>query len=261
MLKMIDNNHTIKIAFGIANPEQVKVALYRAAQRASKIIGYIPEYKINIAYNCEGNHRSWGYMYTSSPRFFSLLTGESVVVESSDSEWDPPEYKEIDWMYRLGGHPRGFRISDIRPPIARKSIPLLNLTDLYEYTDEQREKVIQRFGVDKLTGYIKFEVAVPRKPAPDQYAHILISYDVPGVNFSYERLEKIFTFYSRSRGYPIISYTKNRLVKVVFDPATTDAQYALLMTGVLYDNEPGKALTFNYLRKRKDDSFRRFNRK
>ncbi|GAH46925.1 unnamed protein product [marine sediment metagenome] len=269
--------HTVKFFCGILSPNQVIAAFDIVATRAKLLLGYLPEYRMNIVYDKKSNSMGWGYIYTIHPEFYYLLigknkTGEQLYIESPFVIKENITCSNKDAVILLCGEYKNAKIlcrpTNITPT---KPIKLLDTEKLVEYNTVQKVTILQKYGKVEEHGSLVFEPAIAKTVPTGHYSNILVSGTALPGWLSFEQLYTIFEYYNNSkkqvdapiyqrrgcryiemavqkRSYPIIRLSSTNKIVVEYDPELNDGMFALLMSIKIYDpnNSASRWIIFRY---------------
>lgn len=210
-------------------------------------------YKINLLVTKEGAYHGYGYMRISSSKIYWMLLGRNPdgserFEEIPDPNWSPPEKEENNlsfeqimknnenktWADKVEEEEKHIQ------PMLRTALPPLITMPGFKYDEDQYlhlKDIAETNGEDPDTvpdtGYFEISRGFAKEAQSGMIKHRICARNVPDW-LPLEAFAITFKPYiTTSNKYPKVNFIQTKKGKIVFinfDPSTTDALFALLMT-------------------------------
>ena len=224
-------------------------------------------YKINLLVTKDGAYHGYGYIRVSSTKIYWMLLGRNPdgserFEETLDPNWTPPEKTEeklsFDEIIKINKNKTWADVAEDEEkhiqPVIRKSLDPLITMPGFKYDKEQLKHlkelaVLNEEDPDSVpdTGYFEISRGYAKEAPSGTIKHRICARNVPNW-VPLEAFVTTFKPYVTNGGdkYPKVNFIqtkKGKIVFVNFDPSTTDALFALLMTRKTRLMHPEKKLT------------------
>lgn len=278
------DQHTLYVKSGVAYNSQLLDCMKRAIENVSQLLNRTIkcQYQANLIVGRNGKYYGYGYMFVTNPEVYYMLIGKNPdgtdrVAYDADINWKVPDKPLETSLAEIPTHgswadmtEEEERITELYtcPKIKRELPPLMELPG-YDYDEEQSEHLRQVALTEGNTdpiprkGYFQISPASVRDVDERFCPNVLCSRDIP-TWMSEFYLKQQFSPYASDRvtsvtrkikrkiimdTYPFVTINDSRVTFITFNPATRDAQFALLMTKkmTLTSNKGDKCtLVFNH---------------
>jgi hypothetical protein len=229
------DSHTLYVTSGPATNDDLRSSFLKALKRVAKTLNKPSlarcQFEVNLIRDRDDNPYGFGYLYVSDPAVYHLLLGrnpdgtERVKIVDTSPPLSPIELlqhplSEMDWVAE-------------GQKICLQSLAPLMILDAVEWTLSQRDFLprLRSCPPEVEAGNFVLGPAIVKEIRPGHIPHVLCSKNIPPW-LKESHVHKHFRLYSSHATYPKVKIQRGRhkpCVFVEFDPASRDAQFALLM--------------------------------
>lgn len=251
VIKMEYNGNILYVRTGVAHKEQITDCFLRAIREVKEISGIKEkcEFQVNLLM-VNDSYCGVCYIWISDKRIFNILLG---LDENGNERWG--EIKDPNWKELTPEEHTHYQNTDSfieidfyenwrkGPYKIGKLLPIVNIPG-YRYTDEQRKYLETKMKNVPELGHFEIGNAVINDVKQFECDNVLLTTKVTEDSI-HHFLKTMFTKYTTDPQktaiiefngttirdtYPVICRTPDNDVFIVFDPETSDAKKAILMT-------------------------------